>query len=154
MFESKRLHLNPVYLFLYLCSDFLVWAVIIRLNTESLDALIASSVNWRSVNYQKLRMRRSLVKLSGLVKSVIPVVTGCLRLTEVAIFVVWYWKVFKLDMKNIGLCLHMFDQKFCSSWCQLNFTPHSNICSCDHIFRSNLFNQMQGKNIFTWRRTT
>ena len=37
--------------------------------------------------FQKLRKRRSLVNLSGLVKSVIPMVTGGLRPTKVAIFV-------------------------------------------------------------------
>ena len=33
-----------------------------------------------------LRIRRSLVKLSGLVKSMTEMVTGCLRTTRVAIF--------------------------------------------------------------------
>ena len=46
-----------------------------------------------------LRMRRSLVKLSGLMESVTKVVTGCLRTTKFG---------FKLNMKNMGLCLYIF----------------------------------------------
>ena len=41
----------------------------------------------RLLYYQKLRMRSSLVSLSQLVKSVTKMVSGCLRLTKVAIFV-------------------------------------------------------------------
>ena len=38
---------------------------------------------------KELRMRRSLVMWSGLVKYVTRMVTGCLRMTKVLIFVVW-----------------------------------------------------------------
>ena len=51
--------------------------------------LIISSVNYVSVYYWNLRMKRSLIKLSRLVEYVTKMVTGCLRTKKVAIFFVW-----------------------------------------------------------------
>ena len=44
--------------------------------------------------YQILRLKRSLVNMSGSVESVTKVVTGCLRMTKVTIFVAWDKKSF------------------------------------------------------------
>ena len=53
-------------------------------------------------------MRRSLVNLSGLAESDTKVVTGCLRMTKVTIFVVLDLKGLIKNMNNMGLCLYMF----------------------------------------------
>ena len=55
-----------------------------------------------------LRMRRSLVKLLGVVESVAKVVTGCLGTTKVDKFVEIDQKGFSKNMENIGLCLNFF----------------------------------------------
>ena len=46
-------------------------------------------------------MKRSLVKLLGVIESVTNMVTGCLRTTKVAIFVVWDKKGFSKNMENM-----------------------------------------------------
>ena len=47
-------------------------------------------------------MRRSLVQLSGLEDSVTKMVTGCLRMTKLAIFLVWYLKGFLAKYEEYG----------------------------------------------------
>ena len=54
-----------------------------RWEHERFFCLITSSVNYGSNNFQKLRMRRALVKLLGLGKLVIKILTGCLSVTKV-----------------------------------------------------------------------
>ena len=54
-------------------------------------------------------MRRSFVKLSGLVEPVTKVVTGCLRMTKVAIFAVLDLKGLSKNIENMGFCLYMMN---------------------------------------------
>ena len=55
-----------------------------------------------------LRMRRSLAKLSGWMKSVTKIVTGCLRTTTVGILALCDWKGNLVIYENMGLCLCMY----------------------------------------------
>ena len=59
-----------------------------EMGTREIYCPIATSVNLGFVYYKKVENEKSFVKLPGLVKSVTEVVTGCQRMTKVAIFAV------------------------------------------------------------------
>ena len=54
-----------------------------------------------------LRMKRSVVKLSGEIKAMTKMVTGCLSMTKVAIFVELANRDSLYHIKNMGICIYM-----------------------------------------------